>query len=464
MSTCKKPLKRSILLAILTFLTLLGILLGFTQYLLLRGMLYDRYEFYIENLLNYTASLIDKDDLAQCVRTGKESEKFRQLQTALDNIRENSDFHFLYVIVPLNDNETDNIMNVIAAVTQEEYREIPDLLVHLGQLTGTSYSPETARKYLTAYESGQLSFFEEVSEWGDDYTGLLPLYDSAGNRFAALCLDVDILSIHAQLFRSTALTVGLIALLGAAAALLFLRWTNRTVTQPLEQLEQSAARFASNCLKQDDPEALQLDLPAIRTGNEVESLAQAILKMCQAMQSYLLDCVNATSELAKMTDLANKDSLTSAYNKTAYDSYLKDLQEQLDQEPFPFAVLMADLNRLKWVNDQFGHDKGDKYIKKGCALLTQNFSNSPVFRVGGDEFTVVLIGEDYDDRHLLLKKAREDFAHASSDQSAKPWARASISIGMADYRQGRDKTIREVMMRADNEMYKEKRRRKLGRE
>ncbi|MBR0410469.1 MAG: hypothetical protein IJI25_05640 [Eubacterium sp.] len=59
---------------------------------------------------------------------------------------------------------------------------------------------------------GKLSFFEEISEWGDDYTGLLPLFDSRGNRVAALCVDVDVAEIHRTLRKNIAGNITLIGI------------------------------------------------------------------------------------------------------------------------------------------------------------------------------------------------------------------------------------------------------------
>jgi len=444
------------------FLILLGLLLSLTQYLHYRRTLYRRYEHYIENVLNYAAAGIDTDDLAECMRTGVESEKFHALQGYLDGIRDSIDMHFLYVIVPLNTEPTDNIKNVIAAVSQYEYENIPDELVKLNQLTGDSYSPATAKKYLDAYESDQLSFFEEVSEWGDDYTGLLPLHDSAGNRIAALCMDIDILDIHRELRENTIKTIAVIALLGGLFAAAFLWWAKRNITQPIEQLENSAVRFASTCLEQDDPEALRMDLPKISTDNEVESLSRAILKMSEAMRTYLKNFVYAEDELQRMTILANKDALTNVRNKNAYDAYIRELQERLRRESFPFAILMVDLNYLKRINDAYGHEKGDEYLKKCCSMLCRIFAHSPVFRIGGDEFTVILIGQDFENRASLLSSAREEFEASSVDESVPPWERISIAIGMAEYREGSE-TIEELLERADKNMYREKRRMKIER-
>ncbi|MBQ9411885.1 MAG: GGDEF domain-containing protein [Oscillospiraceae bacterium] len=464
MATYRKPLKRSFLIGLVLFILVLCIILSITQYYRYRRVLYMEREKYIENILRYAAASIDTDDMAECIRTGVESEKFRELQGVLDGIRDHMDLHFIYVVVPLNTEPEDNLMNVIAGVSSYEYEFQADELVHLNQLTGDSYSPKTAKKYLDAYRSGHLSFFEEISEWGDDYTGLLPLFDSAGNPVAALCVDIPIEEIHTALVGNTRTVVILIALPGLLFALGFWFWITRNVTRPIELLEGCVVRFARTCMDQRDPDALEMEVPDIGTDNEVESLARAIGRMSDAMRSYLTSVVYAESELARMNVLANKDALTNVRNKNAYDAFAEGLQENIRNNSACFALLMLDLNHLKRINDTYGHEKGDQYLIRCCAIACEVYAHSPVFRVGGDEFIIVLTGRDYQERDALLLELRKTLLRAERDQNAEPWQRVSAAVGMAEYLPGRDRTVDEVLERADRRMYEEKKRMKDRRE
>lgn len=461
MGTYRKPLKRSILAAVLLFILVLCLILSVVQYFSYSRTLYGKYEEYIENILSYTASGIDVDDLAECIRTGVESEKYHELQSFLDGIRENVSMHFLYIIIPLNTNETDNIQNVIAAATAYEYEFEADELVHLNTLAGDSYSPSTAKKYLDAYETGHLSFFEEVSQWGDDYTGLLPLYDSQGNKVCALCMDVDILEIHSALRGSTIGVIAIVALMGLIFALAFFAWTDVNITRPIKRLETSVVSFARTSHQQRDPEALVLEMPEIHTGNEVESLAHAVVKMSEDMRDYVDNILITEKELARMYVIAHKDGLTKVGNTIAYAQYVENLQAKLETEKPAFAVIMADLNFLKQINDSYGHDKGDLYLKLGCGLICDVFRHSPVFRIGGDEFAVMLLGRDYEDRDALLRQAKEEMTRTLNAPKAEPWERLSLALGMAVY--SGDRSVQEVVARADKEMYREKERMKAVR-
>ncbi len=458
MKQYKKPLKRSVLIGTISFVILLCILLSTVQYIRYRAILYDRYEVYIENILNYAAGGIDTDDLAACIRSGQTSEKYDALQKLLDSMRDRLDIHFIYVIEPLNTEPVDNMKNIIAGASQFEYANQADELVYLNMLTGDSYSPETAEKYLNAYNSGKLSFFEEISQWGDDYTGLLPLYDSEGNKIAALCVDVDVASIHGKLLQNVTTMILTIALLGAGFVLLFYRWAARNVTSPLEQLESCVADFASSCQNQKDPDALNIQVPSIHTNNEVESLAVAVRKMSEAMQGYVKSILYTESELSRMAVLANKDSLTEVRNKNAYDAYAIELQAKLRSHGQPFAIAMIDLNSLKKINDAYGHEKGDIYIQQCCAIICHAFSHSPVFRIGGDEFVAVMLGADYEDRSSRLQDARSEFDRRSQDKTLEPWERCSAAVGIAECREATDESVEAILKRADSDMYTEKNR------
>ena len=289
----KRPLNRSILIGCILFVLGLSLTLGAINYFTYKELLFGQYEQYIRNILSYTARAIDVDDLEACMETGVESKKFRALQTFLDGVKQNIELDFLYVIVPLNASDHDNIKNVIAGVSLYEYEHEGDQLMRLNQLTGDSYSAATAKKYLDVYESGRLTFFEEIAEWGDEYTGLLPLYDSRGKKVAALCVDVSVLEIREQLNRQVGFIAGIIFILGALFTLLFNRWATVNITRPIGEVEKSVVRFANTSHQSGDPDALVLNMPQIRTENEVASLAVAVEKMAEDMRQYAKGLVAA---------------------------------------------------------------------------------------------------------------------------------------------------------------------------
>ena len=93
MNEIRRPLKRSLLWGILLFVFVLCIVLIGAQYFTIRRSLYHQYESRIDSILNYAESRIDTDDLAECIRTGNESEKFKETQHSLDEIKEYTEVH-----------------------------------------------------------------------------------------------------------------------------------------------------------------------------------------------------------------------------------------------------------------------------------------------------------------------------------------------------------------------------------
>lgn len=378
------------------------------------------------------------------------------LQKNLDRIKDYMEVDYIYVIEPLNTNRIDNIRNVIAGVSKEEDQDKMEQPVYLNMLTGDSYSPKEAKKYLDAYRRGKLTFFENVTERGHDYTGMKTLYDSKGNKVAALCVDVDVAAIREQVLRNTAINVGIILLIGCLASLLLIRWTDRNITRPLEELEASVTKFALDSSEQHDQASLILNIPEIHTENEVESLAGAMLKRSEDIRDYVESVLFTKAELARVSMMATRDALTHVGNKAGYNQYLKGLKTDLEKEPEPFAIIIMDVNNLKLVNDTYGHEKGDIYLIRCCSLICEVFRHSPVFRIGGDEFAVVLRGLDYRNRVALIEQARQKYRKNAGDESLDPWERTSAALGMAEYDSAHPTTIEEVANLADQIMYKEK--------
>lgn len=156
--------------------------------------------------------------------------------------------------------------------------------------------------------------------------------------------------------------------------------------------------------------------------------------------------------IATANDIARRDNLTGARNITAYREYERELQAEIDKGlRMPFGIVICDINDLKTVNETQGHKAGDIYIKLSYRAVCRTFAHSPVFRIGGDEFAVILQGEDYDDRERLMESFRRQ-----AEESVRIGQGPTVSSGLSEYRKGDDKTMEEVLDRADECMYQDK--------
>lgn len=154
------------------------------------------------------------------------------------------------------------------------------------------------------------------------------------------------------------------------------------------------------------------------------------------------------------------DALTSVRNKGAFDTYIQEMQTQLDKgEEFEFAIGVFDCDNLKKINDRYGHDKGDIYLKTASQLICHIFQHSPVFRIGGDEFSVILKNEDYQNREKLSEQFRQR-AEEISASAENSWEEVHTSMGIAVYDSRNDQSVNDTVRRADRRMYENKNRRK----
>ena len=123
---------------------------------------------------------------------------------------------------------------------------------------------------------------------------------------------------------------------------------------------------------------------------------------------------------------------------------------------FKFAVAIFDVNGLKQTNDTYGHDQGDKLLIRCCELVQGSFPNTPIYRIGGDEFVAIITGEDYANRERLIREFHEkmDAIHENAKSLLDD---TSLAIGVAIYNPKRDRDYLSVFSRADAEMYDNKR-------
>jgi len=113
-------------------------------------------------------------------------------------------------------------------------------------------------------------------------------------------------------------------------------------------------------------------------------------------------------------------------------------------------VAVCDVNGLKHINDTLGHEAGDEYICDASKMICICFRNSPVYRIGGDEFAVILRQRDYNDRRMILDR----FVREAEENIKRN--KVVVSIGISEYAAGRDRNLRDVFDRADERMYERK--------
>jgi diguanylate cyclase (GGDEF)-like protein len=160
--------------------------------------------------------------------------------------------------------------------------------------------------------------------------------------------------------------------------------------------------------------------------------------------------------LAQAQTKANIDALTGIKNKHAFLEAEARLDHQIaDKIQQPFAMVMLDMNDLKKINDTEGHNAGDQHIKNACKIICDVFKHSPVFRIGGDEFAVVLENDDFINRDALIHEFGEKQKEICASAKAE-WDEVQVAIGIAVYDPDHDSSVNDTARRADKLMYANK--------
>ncbi len=247
-----------------------------------------------------------------------------------------------------------------------------------------------------------------------------------------LVLSAPVREIDAErntLFWQIVLAAGVVALLSILFTLLF----TRRLIRPLSELNAAAKKIAGG----------DLDVTICYQGeDEVGTLAESFRQTAQHLKKYI----------GYISEQAYHDSLTGVKNKTAYMEAAAQIEQRMREAQPNFGLLLFDMNNLKQINDQYGHDMGDLAIMGAVRLICQVFKRSPVYRVGGDEFVVLLEGDDLGQHPALLA----EYTALASEEAQPGMPKAEMAYGLALYNPAVDTSFQQVFKRADEAMYEKK--------
>ena len=206
-----------------------------------------------------------------------------------------------------------------------------------------------------------------------------------------------------------------------------------------------------------------ISVSGVLASNGAKQHTRHIFILCED-EKHMIFCTENTEEeflereehkknLESAERMARRDELTGIRNKNAFAEFTTKLDEKIERgdDDLQFAVVMGDVNDLKIINDTRGHSFGDEVIQRASRMICEIYKHSPVFRIGGDEFVVIIMGEDYEKRDILLNTLREESALNGRTKSGPV-----VACGMSIYEQGGDADFTSVFKRADKEMYDNK--------
>lgn len=178
--------------------------------------------------------------------------------------------------------------------------------------------------------------------------------------------------------------------------------------------------------------------------------------------------ITALKSLAKMVEgelaavyMATMDDLTGISNRRGLDILAMQALSFSGRRDFPVSCVYFDLNKFKHINDQFGHQEGDRALRVFAEQLKTTFRDSDVVaRVGGDEFVALLNDSDMAFAQNIVDRFASELAEKCSDLDL-PYD-IHFAYGIAQYDKDKHKDVSGLMSDADHSMYKDKQDRDAG--
>jgi diguanylate cyclase (GGDEF)-like protein len=237
------------------------------------------------------------------------------------------------------------------------------------------------------------------------------------------------------------------------------------LTDTLDNLDRPARgqflqRFVRSIASVDLTETQSLDLwdQAVARQREFsENLGKRV-----ALQAALVDILTSSNllrlpivmeyeELRKLKISAATDPLTGLYNRRFFDDYFEKELNRSTRYSHKLALIVFDLHRFKDVNDRHGHPRGDSLLQLAASTLRKSLRTSDyAFRIGGDEFAILLPQSDTEQAAALSRRLRA--AYAGSVEPLNLGVPLALDYGLAVYPDDGD--LQEVLIRvADERLY-----------
>ena len=376
--------------------------------------------------------------------------------TVFESAAKTFNVKYTYYVTPTD--EPDHVYYVIDGIREKKTvdgREYIDLCTDIEQ--DRDFSPIMWK----TYEEGESQHTYDVinNKYGNTYAFYSPLIIE-GKVQGLICVDVEIDTINREILKnSILLTVGIGAIL-FIGSIIMMALISRGYIVRLHNLLSSVKKYTET-KNVGIGKAIAYDE---RQMDEIGILANQISAMILELDKYMKNLMSTSKELSEakqhadeLQALANRDSLTGIRNRTAYDEEIKRLEWEAAGGKDSFGIALVDLNYLKRTNEEYGPEKGNIAIKRLCYLVCDVFHHSPVFRIGDDEFVVILKNRDFDNVHELVSQFNEEIDKLSKNTTLEPWERISAAIGVAIFDQTNDFTVDDVFKRATENMFKKKR-------
>ncbi len=389
---------------------------------------------------NTAAAMLNGDELAKLTVDDLGSPEYQRVMDTLTYFQDNIELEYIYCIMQVSEKEF--VFGVDPTI--EDPGEFGSPIVYTDALYAASKGKAGVDEI--SYED----------EWGEFYSSYSPVFDSNGDVAGIVAADFSAEWYQNKIMHLAAIVGSFIAfalvcsivmaiLIATQYKKFFMTLLNK-MNDLSNGIETLIDEVASGGESVDRSPSMGLEVKG-GMNDALNLLSEKIL----VMQMRL------TEQIEIIRSHAYIDGLTGLNNRTSYKEYLQILQKKMEEQPdYEFSVVVFDINQLKIINDDYGHDKGDQLIRNISLDIRDAFGGNRVYRVGGDEFVAILDDPDPSDK---IEKVRETIVRKNHESPIfhDPSVEIGLSMGFATFDPSKDKSYADVFNRADNAMYADKR-------
>ncbi len=382
---------------------------------------------------NTAASMLDGDVLRDIQAEDADTPEYKEILETLTFFQDNIELKYIYCIRDMGNKEF--VFTVDPTVIDPGI--FGDPIVYTDALYQASLGKPSVDK--VPYED----------DWGRFYSAYSPVFDSNGKVSGIVAVDFSAEWYDDQI-RTQAITTIVITVISLLIASVILILVGVVATKrfhklylELNALSDGIETLANELAGGEEIEGYELLHPEEKEAPKDE--ISAISKKVRSLQKYM------GMEIAFVRAQAYKDMLTGLENRTAYTEYIEKLENKIKNKVADFTVAMFDINGLKQINDTEGHDAGDVAINKAADILRESFPDERIFRIGGDEFVVIL-----NKTGAEIERLMEGFIKRYDDLGEADKKRPIMSVGYAEHDPDTDHFYCDTFERADQNMYENK--------